>query len=131
MYAQTINKNNFKMFLSQLAGSQYGFRFGHFYSIKMPKSKALLWPSQLGWKNSEVIFIYGLCVHFDIWNQIEEKNFLHFSKNHRGDPYNLKQNSKFFKKNFFSNFIPDIKMYAQTINKYNFKNFLTILAWPQ
>ena len=44
----------------------------------MPKSKALLWPSQLGWKNSEVIFIYGLCVHFDIWNQIEEKKFLHF-----------------------------------------------------
>ena len=58
MYAQTINKNNFKMFLSQLAGSQYDFRFGHFYSIKMPKSKALLWPSQYSWNNFEVILIF-------------------------------------------------------------------------
>ena len=60
----------------------------------MPKSKALLWTNQLSWKNSEVIFIYGLCVHFDIWNQIEEKIFLHFSKNHRGDPYDYDQNRK-------------------------------------
>ena len=42
----------------------------------------------------------------------------------------VKTNFEIFKKNF-SNFIPDIKMYAQTINKYNFKIFLTILAWPQ
>ena len=88
----------------------------------MPKSKALLWTNQLSWKNSEVIFIYGLCVHFDIWNQIEEKFFLHFSKIHRGDPYDYDQNRKgppyeFWKnekknaKFFFLNFIPDIKMY--------------------
>ena len=64
----------------------------------MPKSKALLWTNQLSWKNSEVIFIYGLCVHFDIWNQIEEKKFLHFffhfSKIHRGDPYDFGHNRK-------------------------------------
>ena len=88
----------------------------------MPKSKVLLWPSQLPWKNSEVIFIYGLCVHFDIWNQIEEKKFLHFFFIFpkfiggtltilviivRVPPMNFGK----MKKNFFLNFILDIKMY--------------------
>ena len=64
----------------------------------MPKSKALLWTNQLSLEDFEVFFIHGLCVHFDIWKQIEEKNFLHFffhfSKIHRGDPYNYDQNRK-------------------------------------
>ena len=108
----------------------------------MPKSKALLWSSQLGWKNSEVIFIYALCVHFDIWNQIEEKKFLHFFFIFpkfiggtltilviivRVPPMNFGK----MQKKFFFNFIPDIKMYAQTINENDFRIFLTQLVSPQ
>ena len=36
-------------------------------------------------------------VHFDIWNKIEKKKFcifFHFSKIHRGDPYDFDQNRK-------------------------------------
>ena len=97
----------------------------------MPKSKALLWSSQLGWKNSEVIFIYGLCVHFDIWNQIEEKKFLHFffifpkfiggtltimTKIVRVPPMNFGK----MQKKIFLNFIPDIKMYQNIPYKNHF-----------
>ena len=68
--------------------------------------------------------------------------FFHFSKIHRGDPYDYDQNRKgpsyeFWKiekkmqKFFFFNLIPDIKMYAQTINKNDVRNFPTQLAWPQ
>ena len=62
--------------------------------------------------------------------------FFHFSKIHRGDPYDYDQNRKgppyeFWKnekkmqKFFFFNLIPDIKMYAKTINKNDFRIFLT------
>ena len=80
--------------------------------------------------------------HSDIWNNLEKNFFFHFSKIHRGDPYNFGHNRKgppyeFWKnekkmqKFFFFNLIPDIKMYAQTINKSDMRIFPTQLASPQ
>ena len=55
----------------------------------MPYSATLLWPNQLGWKSFETSIGFVLCVHFDIWNEIEEKKFLDFFSFpfhiHRGD----------------------------------------------
>ena len=56
-----------------------------------------------------MIFIRDILIHFDIWNKIEKIFFLHFSKIHRGDPYDFGHNckgppyefSKNEKKNFF------------------------------
>ena len=108
----------------------------------MPKSKVLLWPSQLPWKNSEVIFIHGLCVHFDIWNQIEEKKFLHFFFIFpkfiggtltilviivRVPPMNF---GKMQKKNFL-NFIPDIKMDQKIYYEKHFQTYLIPRVGPQ
>ena len=82
------------------------------------------------------------CGHFDIWNYLEKIFFSNFFKIHRGDPYDFGHNRKgppyeFWKnekkmqKIFFFNLIPDIKMYAQTINKNDFRIFLTQLVSPQ
>ena len=79
-----------------------------------------------------MIFIRDILIHFDIWNKIEKIFFLHFSKIHRGDPYNFGHNRKGpppmnfgkMKKNekkiFFLNFIPDIKMYQNIPYKNHF-----------
>ena len=56
-----------------------------------------------------MIFIRDILIHFDIWNKIEKNFFLHFSKIHRGDPYDFGHNCKGppyefwkkLKKNFF------------------------------
>ena len=82
-----------------------------------------------------MIFIRDILIHFDIWNKIKKKKFLqiffHFSKIHRGDPYDYDQNRKgppyeFWKnekkiaKIFFLNFITVIKMYQNIPYKNHF-----------
>ena len=80
--------------------------------------------------------------HFDIWNNLEKKNFSNFfiihredpdnfSHNRKGPPYEFWKNEKKMQKIFFFNLIPDIKMYAQTMNKNDFRIFLTQLVSPQ
>ena len=88
------------------------------------------------------MFNHGLCVHFDIWKQIEENFFLHFSKIHRGYPYDYDQNrkgppyefwknEKNLKKIFFLNFIPDIKMDQKIHYENHFQTYLTLRVGPQ
>ena len=78
-----------------------------------------------------MIFIRDILIHFDIWNKIEKIFFLHFSKIHRGDPYDFGHNCKgppyeFWKnekkiaKIFFLNFITVIKMYQNIPYKNHF-----------
>ena len=78
-----------------------------------------------------MIFIRDILIHFDIWNKIEKNFFLHFSKIHRGDPYDFGHNCKgppyeFWKnekkiaKIFFLNFITVIKMYQNIPYKNHF-----------
>ena len=41
-----------------------------------------------------MFFMSDFSGHFDIWNNLEKKFFFHFSKIHRGDPYDYDQNRK-------------------------------------
>ena len=53
--------------------------------------------------------------HFDIWNNLEKNFFFHFSKIHRGDPYDFGHNRKGppyeFWKNEKKNFFLDCSRY--------------------
>ena len=68
--------------------------------------------------------------------------FFHFSKIHRGDPYDYDQNrkgppyefwknEKNLKKIFFLNFIPDIKMDQKIHYENHFQTYLTLGVGPQ
>ena len=46
------------------------------------------------YKLLEIVFIMDFSGHFDIWNNLEKNFFFHFSKIHRGDPYDYDQNRK-------------------------------------
>ena len=90
------------------------------------------------YKLLEIVFIMDFSGHFDIWNNLEKNFFFIFPKFIGGTltilviivrvpPMNF---GKMQESNFF-NLIPDIKMYAQTINKNDFRIFPTQLVSPQ
>ena len=41
-----------------------------------------------------MFFMSDFSGHFDIWNNLEKNFFFHFSKIHRGDPYDFGHNRK-------------------------------------
>ena len=82
--------------------------------------------------NFNVIFFYDLGVHFDIWNNLGKKIFFKNFQNRRGDHYDFDAKCtkihmvpptiwKIFEENFFSEIIPDIKMYVQIVKENHVK----------
>ena len=59
------------------------FFVSYFDIFQVSTAPKLLWQfekklSLMDLEDSEASFFHGLCEHFDIWNNIEEKNFFDF-----------------------------------------------------
>ena len=67
-----------------------------------------------------MFFMSDFSGHFDIWNNLEKNFFFHFSKIHRGDPYDYDQNRK----------SPPYESWKNEKKK-NFSRLFQISKWPE
>ena len=97
---------------------------GHFVS--------LLQSNQIWYWIFEGVFFIAQSVHFVFWNKIKKKIFFENDKNFLFYSYTPPHESAGqIKKNFFFDFIPDIKMYAPGDKNGALQKLISLLVAPQ